>query len=1612
MSIATIDPTAFTSLIREEWASFLNTYCPPEFREGWDDQVTCECDAETGWATIRAEGRAANGGRQNERLLLVKLPWPREGGFAWRSPKTGGWLRLVPRLYLEPDPAVPGFQRQSDPYDLRWYRIVPLVSRLAGLFRRWLRAPLPRDPATGQVESPVSEDAWEKFLGHCTVPARDQSLRQRGKGLTPKTIPLRWLFRFCVLEDETNPLARATQRHSVLRQRVKDWDTKHERERYKVLHPRSAHYAARDVHPSFRGAICPIESPESTLVGLSVQKAAGAAIDPLTGRLTPAPFDDTAAFCSIGTLQVPFLSHNHSPRLMMGGKNLKQALPPIVPETPLVRTGWEERVPAILHEETGREPVVRAPRTGRIEKRADRLLLHPDDGSPPIAIPLWEAPAAPKPVASFGQPLVEDGNRVEQGEPVIVRAGLARGEDGVIRLALGRQLRVLYLPWYGWNFEDAVVAGPGAVERLTCRLVVPVSWTCGADRSRRGVLPVGTKVRGGQELLPGVPRSGVPFWIEEGVILDVAPPHDTGELVAMATADGRRDGVQPLWHHRVLIGVDQPLGVGDKVMGRYGNKGVISKILPEAELPEVILPDGRSWRPDLILNPMGLLSRKNPGQLFETQLGLLADLDRDAFAREFARAGEPFACLSRPDLAREIVDALEARGAPRGQVKVRFPDGHEVYALAGTQYMVRLDHLPQAKWAVRAAPVGQRSPLTGQPLPGIRQTGRKRGLDGGQRLGEMEMWALLAHGLDRNLDDILNVRSRPPGATGPAQTLAALHDLLRALGFGLDPEGLRLTLLPDPEPPSGPGGGQEAGRDAGHEQKADEGLIRIPNHIFEKHAVSPVVHPILGCRLNVVRQLPERFFSGDQARGRKRSSWLQKQYKELANLVDDEVLKKAGKAKPGRPAATAATAALAVLARRMQAQVERIFGCRLTLEGWPVGLARRRAGGPAAEEGPTEEAPAMAAGEWSQTLMGLLAPKMGLVRRHLLGRRLDRSGRAVIVPAPDLPPDRVRLPALARDLLSHGLPASQSTRRPWVLLNRNPTLHRYNILAARAVWGAAPVIGLPPLLCGMFGADFDGDTMAFHLPTSQEARQEAGQKASFGPHAFSVATGQLQAHLTQDLKLGLWLLAGPADRVPAGCEQARRDLEAVLSEAREMVGTAGEGPLAALLERPETLSQAIRQLSWALPGEPRARFLWRVSQAAFAAATRAGVSLSLADLLDLAMAEPTPAAVADADDGAAAASRGTPEEAMQASLKERAKVVRGNRPGFLDIPLSGARDPAFSDVRQLVAMAGTIDCWFSPLFAARLERADLFADLRFNLAPPPPVRGNFLRGFDLEEFWAGSRDGRRGMVEKKLGTPPAGYFTRLLVEAAFPWRVSDIEDCGTTRTMPRPGQRERVRSPLFCQLPESGRPWEVCRKCLGPDPSTGRPFQPGEWIGIIAAESVGERGTQEAMKKFHKGAGTTGAGGERLAATSAASPAGAAATGLVAWRKEGVRLTDAFRSGWKLEETEAILALIYDPQGPFAEAYKHVLPVHFEMLARTRRQGDQILPLVDQGLATGPAGGALAALGFERLPEVLQRLAVAPPPIIGSHPKTLLMLGRWANLPVTEGEKKDEGASA
>ncbi|HXG76963.1 MAG TPA: DNA-directed RNA polymerase subunit beta [Gaiellaceae bacterium] len=626
----------------------------------------------------------------------------------------------------------------------------------------------------------------------------------------------------------------------------------------------------RDVHQTHYGRMCPIETPEGPNIGLMGSLASYATVsqfgfiqtpyrvvkggkvtdeivyldaaeerqytiaqasepvDPKTGKLLneqvlcrsregeavmvqqrDVQYMDVspAQIVSVATALIPFLEHNDANRALMGANMQRQAVPLMIPQAPIVGTGLEFRAAV----DTG--DVVLAQHDGTVvDVDAERIVV--EGRGTRDEYPLTKFRRSNQGTLIHQKPVVRLGDRVRKGDVLADGSSTDAGE-----LALGANLLVAFMPWEGFNFEDAIVISERLVkddvlssihiheyeidarstklgdEEIT-RDIPNRSEESLANLDERGVVRIGAEVGSGDLLVGKVtPKGETELTAEEKLIRAIfkekarevrdtslkVPHGEGGKVIGVKTfsrdaGDDLPPGVNELV--RVYVAKKRKIAEGDKLAGRHGNKGVIAKIVPEEDMP--FLEDGRSV--DVVLNPLGVPSRMNIGQILETHLGWAAahgvfEEGGPVNVRAPINAPDP-RCIATPvfdgatpeDVDDALVAWAQANGAnggvkmkvdadePRGtrcSGKVTLYDGKtgEPFAqqvTVGFLYIMKLLHLVDDK--IHARSTGPYSLVTQQPLGGKAQFG-------GQRFGEMEVWALEAYGSAYTLQEMLTIKS-------------------------------------------------------------------------------------------------------------------------------------------------------------------------------------------------------------------------------------------------------------------------------------------------------------------------------------------------------------------------------------------------------------------------------------------------------------------------------------------------------------------------------------------------------------------------------------------------------------------------------------------------------------------------------------------------------------------------------------------------------------------------------------------------------------------------------------------------------------------------------------
>ena len=505
---------------------------------------------------------------------------------------------------------------------------------------------------------------------------------------------------------------------------------------------------------------------------------------------------------SVATAMIPFLEHDDANRALMGSNMQRQSVPLLRSESPLVGTGMEYRAA------TDAGDVIVAAKAGVVEEvSADEITIANDDGTRSTYL-IAKFQRSNQGTCFNQKPIVAGGQRIESGQVIADGPCTQNGE-----MSLGKNLLVAFMSWEGHNYEDAIILSQRLVqddvlssihieehevdardtklgpEEIT-RDIPNVSEDVLADLDERGIIRIGAEVVTGDILVGKVtPKGETELTPEERLLRAIfgekarevrdtslkVPHGESGRVIGVRVfsreeGDELPPGVNELV--RVYVAAKRKITDGDKLAGRHGNKGVIAKILPVEDMP--FLEDGTPV--DIVLNPLGVPSRMNVGQVLETHLGWVAatgwqvDGDDDAWKQRLRQAGADAAApgtkVATPvfDGAREEEitglldstlpnrDGLQLIGASG---KARLFDGRTGEPFrdrvsVGYIYILKLLHLVDDK--IHARSTGPYSMITQQPLGGKAQFG-------GQRFGEMEVWALEAYGAAYALQELLTIKS-------------------------------------------------------------------------------------------------------------------------------------------------------------------------------------------------------------------------------------------------------------------------------------------------------------------------------------------------------------------------------------------------------------------------------------------------------------------------------------------------------------------------------------------------------------------------------------------------------------------------------------------------------------------------------------------------------------------------------------------------------------------------------------------------------------------------------------------------------------------------------------
>jgi DNA-directed RNA polymerase subunit beta len=473
---------------------------------------------------------------------------------------------------------------------------------------------------------------------------------------------------------------------------------------------------------------------------------------------------------SIATCMIPFLNHDDANRALMGSNMQKQAVPCLRPQAPLVATGIEE----VAARYTGR--LIYALEDGEVTYLDSKKIKITNNKNKEIEYNLVQFSRTNSFTVFHQRPVVSLGQKVKKGD---LLADTSSSDNG--QTSIGQNILIAFMSWSGSNYEDAIILSEKLVKesRFTSihmeEFVVNVRDTklgpevtthdipnVGEAKLKNldedGVVRVGAEVRPGDIIVGKItPKGETQLTPEERLLRSIfgekaRDVKDTskrleggkkGRIVSVKVFSREKgDKLESGIIKRIHIEVAElrSISVGDKLSGRHGNKGVISKVLPEEDMP--YMPDGRPV--DMILTPLGVPSRMNLGQIMELHLGLAAN------TLNYQAIVPPFAGATDQEIKAELVKAGFQESGKMKLYDGRTGEKFNQEVAVGYMYILKLHHEVEDKIHMRS--IGPYSLITQQPLGG-------RAQGGGQRFGEMEVWALLGHGAAYTLREMLTIKS-------------------------------------------------------------------------------------------------------------------------------------------------------------------------------------------------------------------------------------------------------------------------------------------------------------------------------------------------------------------------------------------------------------------------------------------------------------------------------------------------------------------------------------------------------------------------------------------------------------------------------------------------------------------------------------------------------------------------------------------------------------------------------------------------------------------------------------------------------------------------------------
>ena len=970
---------------------------------------------------------------------------------------------------------------------------------------------------------------------------------------------------------------------------------------------------------------------------------------------------------AVGNL-VPMMSSVKGQRAVMAARMMTQALPLEHPEAPLVQAGMPNRKDMSFEELYGEHMgAIRAKEGGLVIAVKPNALVLKNDKGETKEIELYHDMIFNRKTGFTQTPMVQQGDIVKPGQ-LLAKSNFT-DDNGTT--AIGLNARVAYLPFKGYNWEDSVVISKPFAERMSSthyyknKLDLDNSVITGKQRFLSAKPGKFTQEQMSHFTDNGVIKPGTVVNTGDPLILAINKINPTEAQLKAGKKAMLRDASLTWEHHnpgivtdvfaspkgmQVIVKTTSPMGVGDKLSGRYGNKCVVGYVADEDELPE--MPDGK--KPEVLFSPLAIVGRVNPAQVVEAWLGKCA-----------AKTGKRYAIKDFGDIHDYIQyakDELKKHGLTSTDdlIDKSDPDNPRVipHVLCGNSFIMKLHHTVESKAQSRG--IGSYS-MDQQPAKG--------GEDGAKRIGIMELNALLGYGATENINDMRLIKGQEnfdywrqfmAGYTPQVNKVPYVYErfinYLKGSGINVVQDGPRFnimamtakdidTLCGDREIKGIKD--SRTGLNTLSTVAWDNNMKTIKDGLFDETATgghggnkwsfirleTKLPNPVMELPLRLMLGMTEAKFRDvmagkedtvygtgpnalyEAAKHLNIDSELEKARREIASgkkTYRDAAVKRLGYLKSAkrlhqepadwftdkvpvippffRPVAELGSSKLPLVAdpnylykdlfdaNQTYKANKKWFGDKesgdLALSVYDNFKAVTGVGDPIATESQSRQARGLLKAIFSDA-----GPKYNMIQRQILGMPVDFSGRSVIAPDPRMDMDTVGIPEniawdvykpfVVRRLRQYGRSGMQALQevenrsagardalqkelesRP-VIINRAPTLHKFGIFAAFPKLTAGDHIHMNPFVCSGMNADFDGDAVQFHTPTTREAVAEAIEKMLPSRNLLATANFKNMPDITKENLIGLYESTRPgASKAPIRTFATKEDVIRAYREGR------------------------------------------------------------------------------------------------------------------------------------------------------------------------------------------------------------------------------------------------------------------------------------------------------------------------------------------------------------------------------------------------------------------------------------------------------------------------------